>query len=320
MALSPWVFDAHSDIAGDLFLRDDPQRFREHIDRMIAARVGAVITCLWGFADPGVPAAAQQLRQLELLEQALAEVPRATLCLTPQELAFARRRHDVAFVLGIEGFEVPVALLPELHDRGMRHAMLRWSVDSPAVRSGHLTGLGKEVVREIERRHWLVDVSHLPEPAFWELLEETECPILASHSNAAALQRHERNLTDDQLRAVAERGGVVGLNSWPPFLSSDAATREDFIRHIRYVSDLIGPDHVAFGFDFVDYLLDVVDLGSKDLATGLAGLEDVPGLLADLVRHGFTEVETEHLAHGNLINLWQAVSALQLPRGGAVIG
>lgn len=316
----PWILDAHSDIPGDLFLRETPLRLHDHIIRLRTAHVGAVIACLWGYADPRVPAGTQQLRQLELLEQGLASVENAALCHSPGEVLAARRRGDIAFILGIEGFEVPLEAIPDLHDRGMRHAMLRWSVDNAAVHAEHLTTMGKEVVREIEGRHWLMDVSHLPEPAFWELLDETRCPILASHSNAAALCANERNLSDAQLKALAERDGVVGLNAWPLFLSSEPAAREHFLRHLRYIVDLIGPEHVAFGFDFVDYLLDRVDVGAKTLTSGLAGLEDVPALMSDLMRTGYPPDETALLAHGNLLNLWKRVAADRMDEGGDFIG
>ncbi len=305
---APWVWDAHSDIPGDLYLRDAPARLGYHISRLRAANVGAVIACLWGYADRRLPAGAQQIRQLELLEQGLEAERGAVLCLDPADLEAARARGDIAFILGVEGIEVPPETIAVLHERGVRHAMLRWNVDNAAVQAEHLTRLGKEVLREIEGRHWLIDVSHLPEPAFWELIEETRGPILASHSNAAALCSHERNLTDRQLRALAERGGVVGLNAWPPFLASHSATRKQFLRHVRHVADLIGPEHVAFGFDFVDYFLDRADFSTKTLAQGLAGLEDVQGLVRDLLGMGYSLEQTARFAHGNLLDLWQTAS------------
>ncbi len=311
-----WVWDAHSDIPGDLYLRDSPQRLGYHLTRLRRANVGAVIACLWGYADGRLEAGAQQLRQLELLEQGIAAERDAALCRTPAELQAARDRGAIAIILGAEGIEVPPGTIAGLHERGVRHAMLRWNVDNAAVQADHLTRLGKEVLREIEGRHWLIDVSHLPEPAFWELLEETRCPILASHSNASALCAHDRNLTDLQLKALAERGGVVGLNAWPPFLAPRSASREQFLRHLRHVADLIGPDHVAFGFDFVDYLLDRVDFSTRTLARGLAGLEDVQGLMQDLLDMGYSAEQTARFAHGNLLNLWQTVWQDPLVEGG----
>lgn len=304
----PWLLDAHSDIPGDLLLRGRPDRLQTHVARLRAAGVGGAITCLWGYADPARPAGSQQLNQLNLLEQGIACTPGVALCRAPGEMLAARARGDIALILGIEGFELPPQAIADLHDRGMRHAMLRWSVDNAAVCAEHLTQLGKEVLREIEGRHWLLDVSHLPKPAFWELLEETSCPILASHSNAAALCAHERNLSDAQLRALAARDGVIGVNAWPGFLSSAPATRADFVHHVRYLVDLVGPEHVGFGFDFTDYLLDKVDLGTAELTDGLAGLDDVPGLMADLAAAGFSASEALGLAHGNLLRLWQRVA------------
>src|SRR5690606_28297515 len=97
----------------------------------------------------------------------------------------------------------------------------------------------------------LVDISHLSEPGFWDVMRISSAPVYASHCNAKRLCHHARNLTDDQIRAVAESGGVVGINFCDAFLvESGEATLDHVVDHIAYVCDLVGPEHVGLGTDY----------------------------------------------------------------------
>lgn len=135
---------------------------------------------------------------------------------------------------------------------GIRIVGLTWNGDNAwgcgcASPHGGLTDAGSRVVSELERRGITVDVSHLSERAFWQLDAVATKPYIASHSNAAAVTPHPRNLTDDQFAAIRDRGGLVGLNVYPPFLGDDSL--QAFCRHFEHFLALGGDGTVCIGSD-----------------------------------------------------------------------
>jgi membrane dipeptidase len=146
-------------------------------------------------------------------------------------------------------------------------------------------------VSEMERLGMLVDVSHLSETGFWHLASVATRAFVASHSSCQALQAHPRNLTDEQIRAVADSGGFVAINGFGPFLS-DTATVDSYLAHVGHAVSLVGPERVALGLDFMRDLVDAVDpvLGGAmvdpDASPWVDGLErpaDLAALAARLL-------------------------------------
>lgn len=124
-----------------------------------------------------------------------------------------------------------------------------------------LTPFGRDVVREMNRLGMVVDVSHLAVKGFWDVIEETNAPIIASHSNARAIHDHRRNLDDDQIRAVIKTGGTVGLTYVPYFLADkENVTIQDLLRHADHILSLGGENHLALGSDFDGIGHTMVDL------------------------------------------------------------
>ena len=117
-----------------------------------------------------------------------------------------------------------------------------------------LSPLGRALVREGDRLGVIFDISHLNERSFWDLLETASGPVVASHSNCRALHDHPRNLTDEQIRALAERGGLVSLMIQSFVLSKEIASLEDFLRHVDHAVDLAGIKHVGIGYDFIHFV------------------------------------------------------------------
>lgn len=221
----------------------------------------------------------------------------------------ALRRGKVAALLSIEGGEALAGGVEALriYERlGVRSLCLTHNARNElgdgvafSETGGGLTPFGKEVVREMNRLDMLVDVSHLSEAGFWDVLETTSQPVIASHSNAKALCANQRNLTDQQLRAIRDNGGVVGINYYPAFLTDDGkATQEDILAHIRYMASLIGCDHIGLGSDF-----DGIPTWPADVADVTA----VEGIINALARH-FSPKETEQIAGGNFMRLMRGQS------------
>lgn len=141
-------------------------------------------------------------------------------------------------------------------EAGVRAATLTWNAPN-AIGSGNdtadgLTGFGKRVVSELERRGIVADVSHLNEAGFRDVCAHATRPFIATHSNARAVCGHPRNLADWQLREIAERGGIVGLNFYNGFLRDDGceASRDDVLRHVDHILEVAGESVLALGSDY----------------------------------------------------------------------
>ncbi len=177
-------------------------------------------------------------RTLQLLDgvyQQLQNFPRSMrLGLTPEDIVHAHREKVFCVLLGIEGghsIEADLGLLRMYHRLGVRYMTLTWSSsnewadssgdidDANVVHHGGLTAFGRDVVREMNRLGMMVDVSHVADTTFWQVLQTTHAPIIASHSSARALTNSPRNLTDEQLRAIATNNGIVMVNFYPAFIS-----------------------------------------------------------------------------------------------------
>lgn len=228
----------------------------------------------------------------------------AARCRTGDDVRRANAAGKVAALLSCEGAELldcDPDNLDWARDAGVRAVNLTWnhanflagSHCSEAERG--LNDLGRAFVREAQRRDILIDVSHCSDPAFWDLMKITEKPVLATHSDARAICAHTRNLTDDMFRAVAETGGVVGLNFYVYFLSQDGeAGMDDVLRHFDHFLALGGEKHLALGAD-----LD----GCEKLAGGLRGVQDMPLLWEALRAHGYDEALLEDIFYNNLLRV-----------------
>ena len=211
----------------------------------------------------------------------------------------------IAALLSIEGGELLNCDPEKLHTAkqwGVRCINLTWN-HANALAGSHihdpergLTDLGKAWVRRSEELDILVDVSHVSDPAFWDLVNITTKPILATHSNSRAVCPHSRNLTDDMFKAVCETGGAVGINLWLDFVGG-ACSMEDILRHIDHFMALGGEKHIALGGD-----LD----GCDGLSGGIHGVQDMHLLWDALKAHGYDDSTLEDIFWRNLLRVMTA--------------
>ena len=250
---------------------------------------------------------------------ATAEELFATLCELPVARATSAddfREGTVTAIVHMEGAE-PIAPdlsnLDEWYERGLRSIGLVWSrpnafaegvpfrfPSSPDTGPG-LTDAGRELVRACNRLGILVDLSHLNEAGFWEVAGLSDKPLVATHSNAHALSPSSRNLTDAQLDAIRDSDGVVGVNFAVGFLREDgghepATPITEIVRHVDYLVQRMGVDHVAFGSDFDGALI------SEELG-GAAGL---PKLVDALRDPGYDDEAVAKITHGNWLRVLRA--------------
>lgn len=236
----------------------------------------------------------------------------------PEELAFAGNGKDIldiqkngrlACLLAVEGGEAlegKLANLRILHRLGVRLVTLTWNHRNDLAagqgegpNGGGLSRFGADVVTEMNRLGMLVDVSHLNDQGFWDTLHLSKAPIIASHSNARALCDHPRNLTDEQIRALANQGGVIGVNFCTHFLAKDRqATIHDVLGQIEYLAKVGGVECVGLGSDFD---------GIERTPLGLEHCAKTPELAEILKERGYSPKDVAKIMGGNLLRLCQTV-------------
>ena len=229
------------------------------------------------------------------------------------EIFRAVKDNKIAAVATIEGAYAinesnHIELLKQFHDLGIRVIAPTWNYsnsigegcnrvygdDEKTPSYGGLTKLGESVIKEMNKLGILIDVSHLSEETFWDIINITNSPVIASHSGVYNLRNHQRNLKDDQLIAIKKNGGVVGVVLYPGFLSDkERVDVSDFADHIDYIVNLIGIDYVGLGSDF-DGAQMLVDL--KD-ASQMYKITD------ELISRGYVESDIEKILGKNILRV-----------------
>lgn len=314
------VLDLHCDSImseRDLLVRSE----QGHLDlpRLEEAGVRAQVFAIW--SDPN------KLRPGEYEPHVVDGVARLkTLCdrapdriapaLTPDELAAVTKSDRIAAVLGVEGGHALEGRLDRLErwwQYGVRLLTVTWCNSNELADGGWdeetphggLSALGREAVKTMNRLGMLVDVSHCSDKAFFQILDSSSVPVVASHSGVRALCNHPRNLTDEMLRRLAENRGVVGVVFLPAFLSGTegVATVDHVVNAIDHAVQLIGPDHVGLGSDWDGF------------GAAPAGLEDVsklPAVTEGLLRRGYPTDGIEKVLGRSFLRVWQDVYAARL--------
>lgn len=235
------------------------------------------------------------------------------ICRNADEIRTAIQAGVVAAVLHIEGAEAidpDFQMLDVMHEAGLRSLGPVWSrpnifghgvpfrfPSTPDIGPG-LTDLGRELVRRCNRLKVMIDLSHLNEKGFWDVAGLTDAPLVASHSNAHTISPHSRNLTDKQLAAIRESGGLVGVNFATSFIREDGrrdmnTSLDQLVRHVDHLIVHVGVDGVGIGSDF-------------DGATIPAGINDargLPQLVRAMGRSGYDEPTLRKICHENWIRV-----------------
>ena len=307
------VFDLHCDTALALLGRDMKQRGslrknQHHIDLERAATLGCYAQCFACFTTPFMekwhnlsPVTVFE-RELEGIMLQLEEnSDLIAQAFTPEDIEINRRNGKMSAILTIEGpagFGFDPAMLEMLHKVGFRITSLGWN-ESNVLAGSHKTGegltdLGREYVREAQRLGMLVDVSHLSDKGFWDLMEITNAPVVATHSNSRAVCDNSRNLTDDMFKAICATGGVAGFNQCAPFVGQnpDLDTVCDHILHFLELDP--SGKHIALGGD-----LD----GCDELPRGFDGVQSYPAMAAKLLERGVDRQTVEDIFWNNALGV-----------------
>ncbi|HEX5009418.1 MAG TPA: dipeptidase [Planctomycetota bacterium] len=317
------VMDAHADTLTEMTDRGydlDAAPEGRHLDlpRCAGGVLDAqVFTCFVHPQYVGHGAADRARAMLDTLDRQLARFPdRLALCTAPGDVAAARAAGQLGAVLAVEGghaIENDLRVLEEFFRRGVRTMTLTWNNSNEwadgcgdAGLHGGLTARGREVVSAMDSLGMVVDISHVAPTTFRDALEVARRPCIASHSCARALRDHPRNLTDEQLRALAQRGGVACLNVYPVFLVAEGeATLEHVLDHAERFLRVAGEDHVGLGCDYDGIGVTPVDM--PDVAA-------LPRLTDGLLRRGWSERAVEKMLGANLLRVFEECLPARAPR------
>ncbi len=253
-------------------------------------------------------------RLLEIHRQEQLNAARMGIAHTPQDVLRLKGAGKKAILLGVEnGYAIGKDLdnINRFKDLGVAYITLCHNGDNDVCDSargknewGGLSPFGKEVVRRMNETGILIDISHAAESTFYDTLETSSLPIIASHSSARALCDHPRNLTDDQLKALAAKGGVVQLCLYKGFIHTDSekASLSDAIRHINHMVNLIGIDHVGIGSDFD---------GDGELI-GCRASNELINITVRLLKEGYSETDIAKIWGGNFLRVLHVAQGASL--------
>ncbi|WP_251968202.1 gamma-glutamyl-gamma-aminobutyrate hydrolase family protein [Parabacteroides sp. AD58] len=250
-------------------------------------------------------------RLKEVIRQEQLNPTRMGIARTPDDLLRLKQAGKKAIFLGIEnGYALgkEVNNVRKFRDMGVSYITLCHNGDNDLCDSARgkgewkgLSPLGKQMVAEMNRLGVMVDISHAAESTFYDVLACSRYPIIASHSSARALCNHPRNLTDDQLKAIAGQGGVVQLCLYKGFINEEAekASVSDAIRHINHMVDLIGVEHVGIGSDFD---------GDGELI-GCRASNELINITMHLLKEGYSETDISRIWGSNFLRVMRQVQS-----------
>ena len=353
------VCDLHSDTI--LKLKKGDYVFSEknatgHIDipRLKEGGVDLQVFAIWVSPDFLPDSAAKEAFNLiDLFYQQLEKYPDdLELAKNISDFKKINKKGRIACVLGLEGghsIEGNMSLLRTFHRLGVRYMTLTWENSNPLASSaadtssqkGGLTELGREVIKEMNRLGMIVDVSHLSEQAFWEVMELSNAPVIASHSCVRAICNHYRNLNDEQIKAIAKSGGVIGINFFSGYLDDDFRKTSDSIykeiqikkeelkekfkgdeKKIEEETELLyqnanfpQPTSLSKLVNHIDYVVklvgpDYVALGSDFDGIPAIPLEikdasGLPQITQELLRRGYKDKDIKKILGGNFLRVFE---------------
>lgn len=251
------------------------------------------------------------------------------LCLATSagDIEAAKASGRIAIVLHFQGgtpLEYDANLVEAFYRLGVRVIQLTYNERNPLgdgcterTDSG-LSDLGAQAIAEMNRLGIVVDLSHVGHRTSMEAVEASSAPVVFSHSNASAVCGSPRNLTDDQIRAAAASGGVIGINAFPAFVSKDPVpTVQHLLDHIDYMVRRVGDDHVGLGFDFATeteddyeyfkYKADVYPKPPWVYPAGIDGFEKIPNVTRGLVARGYSNDTIRKIVGGNFLRVFRQV-------------
>lgn len=301
------IFDMHCDVLYKMLLDpeldfSDQTQLDVTYERLVQGRIGMQAFAIF-LPEERIPTFAMVEEAVRHFERSVISRPNMVHIKSRGDLEQAEQEGKIGAMLTLEGAEGLTGsfdYLREAFKMGVRALGLTWNYANWAAdgvleeRKAGLTLKGRELVQTCNELGMIIDISHLNEPGFWEVMELSSNPVIASHSNTFKLQPHPRNLTDDQIQALIQKGGRIGITFVPDFIGGEQAIK-DVLKHLDHVCALGGEHHVGFGSDF-----DGIDEHVNDLANPA----DYHRLAEALMKHYTTE-QTERFLRGNWLSFFR---------------
>ncbi len=312
------VVDTHCDTLGGLFKsfqRRNPRKLWERseegqidIPRLLEGGVTCQTFAIFTATGPVVPdATVRALKMVDKFYEAADMSEDFVTVTSSEEILEAKKMGKTSGLLSLEGAEPlmgDLALLRMFYKLGVRMVSFAWNYRTPfadglgAKRAeSKLPELGVEALEEMSDLGMVFDVSHLTDSVFWDVCDVVDGAFIASHSNCRALCDHARNLTDDMIKALADHGGVMGMNYVSSFVGEGEPDVARMVDHVDHIVDLVGPDHVGLGSDY-------------DGGGGLISLDDVslaPNMTREMVSRGYEDEDILKILGGNHMRVFKEV-------------
>ncbi|PYK20682.1 MAG: hypothetical protein DME55_01485 [Verrucomicrobia bacterium] len=325
------VIDMHFDLPMDLYEKRQRKNVleREFLSELEAGDVGVVGVAIYiedrYLQDAGLRVALDQIARLFVETEAC---QRFAICKSYQDIQKARKEGKIALLITMEGAEplgTDLNLLRVFYELGVRSIGLTHARSNAAGHGGvfassgsspeGLTGFGHDLVRECETLGVIIDLAHINPAGFNDILSITTKPLIVSHTNVRRYYDIERNISDDQIKMIGERRGVIGVNSVLVSPKEEESTLDHYVDHIEYLANLIGIDGVAVGFDFFEFIYRRwPESAKKELAEKLT----MPQFISDLRNHsharnltrklierGFSDEQAEKILRGNWLRIFE---------------
>lgn len=328
----PGLVDLHFDLPMDLYEKRARANVlkTDFLSDLEAGDIGVAGVALY-LEDRYLPEMALRvaLDQIARLYAEVEQADRFAICKSYQDISQARAAGKIALVITMEGVEplgADLDLLRVFYELGVRslgltHARRNAAGDGALFAAsgsprGGLTAFGCEVVRECDQLGVMIDLAHISPAGFNDIFEITTKPLIVSHTNARRYYDIERNISDEQIKMVGERGGVIGINAVLVSPRKEEATIDRFIDHIEHVRDLIGIDGVAIGFDFLEFIYRqwpaaeqaafLNKLTHAHFIPELSNHSHSRALTRRLIERGFSDEEIEKILHRNWMRILEA--------------
>jgi membrane dipeptidase len=327
------VVDFHFDMPMDLYEKRDRTKVlaTDYLPELETGNIGVLGAAIY-VEDRYLPEMGLRvaLDQIARLYGEVAECARFAICKSFQEILDARKNRKIALLITMEGVEPlgsDVDLLRVFYELGVRAIGLTHARRNAAGSGGifaptgsprdGLTAFGRDVIRQCEALGVIVDLAHINPAGFEEIFAITTKPVIVSHTNPRHYYDIERNISDEQIKMIGERRGVIGVNSVLVSPRKEEATLDRFIDHIEHVADLIGIDGVGIGFDFFEFIYrQWPESKRKEVASKLTTPHFIPdltnhahsrNLTRRLIERGFSDENIEKILRGNWLRIFEEI-------------
>jgi membrane dipeptidase len=325
------IVDMHFDLPMDLYEKRDRKNLleTEFLPELETGNMGVLGAAIYiedrYLPESGLRVALDQIARLYAETRAC---QRFAICKSVREIQNAREEGKIALIITMEGVEplrTDLNLLRMFYELGVRSIGLTHARSNAAGHGGvfapsgsspeGLTAFGRDVVRECERLGVIVDLAHINPAGLEEILSLTTKPPIVSHTNTRKFYDIERNISDQQVKMIGLRGGVIGINSVLVSPKQNESTLDRYIDHIEHVAGLIGIDSVGIGFDFFEFIWrQWPESAKQELANRLTRPHFIPDLVnhsharnltRKLIERGFSDADIEKILRGNWLRILQ---------------